>query len=160
MDKNIEDLFRYVSIYKPLSVGVEVSGQQGGFIQWLKKEMISKNTFFNLASDNNGNKEGIRPNTNKLVRFNVVLPLFKMKKIWFPTELRESTELREAMDELRNASGSGFKSKHDDFIDTVSMLGVLSPYKPTREEEYVYDEYNARWKVDEEEENTGSSYIF
>jgi len=122
--------------------------------------MINKNTFFNLASDNNGNKEGIRPNTNKLVRFNTVLPMFKMKKIWFPTELTNGFELTEAMDELRNAAGSGFKSKHDDFIDTISMLSVLSPYKPTREEEYIYDEYNSRWKVDEVDEHTGSSYIF
>ena len=39
MDKNVEDLFRLAQMYKPQQVGVEVSGQQGGFIQWLKNEM-------------------------------------------------------------------------------------------------------------------------
>jgi len=32
MDKNIDDLFRLAQMYKPQSVGIEVSGQQGGFI--------------------------------------------------------------------------------------------------------------------------------
>ena len=32
MQENIDDLFRYVQKWKPLSVGIESSGQQGGFI--------------------------------------------------------------------------------------------------------------------------------
>ncbi len=160
MDKNMDDLFRYVSIYKPLSVGIEVSGQQGGFVAWVKKEMLLKKTFFNLASDNNGNKEGIRPNTNKLVRFNTILPMFKQKKIWFPEELMNSFEMLEMMDELKNASVSGFKSKHDDMIDTVSMLSVLDVFKPSTEDSFRFNEHDNRWVVEKEEEDEGSSYIF
>jgi hypothetical protein len=65
-------------------------------------------------------------------RFNVVLPLFKLHKIWFPLELRESAPMAEAMDELTLASRKGFKSKHDDFIDTISMLGSMEPWKPSQ----------------------------
>jgi len=136
MDKNIEDLFRLVSQYKPLSVGIEVSGQQGGFVDWIKREMIAKNVFFNLASENNSSKEGIRPNTNKLTRFNTILPMFKQKKIWFPIELQESETMIEAMDEIKNVSITGFKSKHDDFIDTVSMLSSMKPVLPGEEITY------------------------
>lgn len=160
MDKNLDDLFRYVSIYKPMSVGVEVSGQQGGFIQWIKREMINRNIFFTLASDNNSNKEGIRPNNNKLVRFNTILPMFKQKKIWFPEELKKSKEMIEIMDELKNASITGFKSKHDDAIDTISMLSVLQVFKPTAGEAFTYDKRDKVWVSDVGQEETRSSYIF
>jgi hypothetical protein len=36
MDKNIDDLFELAQKYQPQQVGVEVSGQQGGFIQWIQ----------------------------------------------------------------------------------------------------------------------------
>lgn len=130
MDKNIDDLFRLVQEYMPQSVGIEVSGQQKGFIAWIQQEMMRRNCFFNLAADTNTNELGLRPNTNKLVRFNVVVPQFKLHRIWFPLEMREEPEMAEAMDELTLASVSGFKSKHDDFIDTISMLGSLQPWKP------------------------------
>ena len=32
MDKNIDDLFVLAQKYKPLSVGIEITGQQEGFI--------------------------------------------------------------------------------------------------------------------------------
>jgi phage terminase large subunit-like protein len=136
MGKNVDDLFRLVSIYKPLGVGLEVSGQQGGFIPWLKREMLSRNVFFNLAKDHASNKEGIRPNTSKLVRFMTVLPLIKQHKLWFPIELKNDERILEALDELGNVSSTGFKSKHDDFVDTISMLMALKPVKPGEEINY------------------------
>ena len=33
---NIDDIFRFVEMYKPLATGVEISGQQKGFVSWLK----------------------------------------------------------------------------------------------------------------------------
>jgi predicted phage terminase large subunit-like protein len=136
MSDNMNDLFRLVSMYKPLAVGVEVSGQQGGFVNWIQNEMITRNVYFSLASRHNSNSPGIRPNTNKLVRFNTVVPLFKAKKIWFPEELKNDKTMVEAMDELRNVSVSGFKSKHDDFSDSISMLSELHPIKPSNDTNY------------------------
>ena len=118
MDQNIDDVFRFVSMYKPQSVGVEVTGQQGGFIQWIKDQMLVRNIFFNLASEGNSGKEGIRPNTNKMVRFNTIVPMFKQKKVWFPKDKKNTSEMIEIMEEIRNATISGFKSKHDDFCFT------------------------------------------
>lgn len=158
MDKNINDLFRLCQMYKPQTVGIEVTGQQGGFIQWIQNEMINRNIFFNLASENNSNNPGLRPNTNKMQRFNVVVPLFKLKKIWFPKDMQNDECIREAMDEIRNASASGFKSKHDDFIDTISMLGSLSPWKPS--EETVYEIKGEVWEEVEYEEESKNSLIF
>lgn len=133
MDQNINDLFRFVQMYNPQGVGIEVSGQQGGFIQWIQEQMLSRNIYFHLTSENNDNRPGIKPVTNKLQRFNVVVPWFKMRKMYFPLEKKKSPELMEAMDELSLVSKSGFRSKHDDFCDTISMLALMNPWKPSVE---------------------------
>ncbi len=133
MNKNMDDLFRLAQIYRPQSVGIEVSGQQGGFIPWIQSQMLERNIYFPLASDSNNNAPGIRPNTNKMVRFNTVLPLFKARKIYFPIEKKTGSVLSEAMNEITLVAVGGFKSKHDDFLDTISMLSLLQPWKPSEE---------------------------
>ena len=133
MDKNVDDLFRLAQMYKPQSVGIEVSGQQGGFIPWIMGEMMNRNIYFPLASEGNESKPGIRPNTNKLVRFNLVVPWFKARKIFFPIEKKHSPEVVEFTTELGLVTPGGFKSKQDDCNDTISMLASLTPWKPSEE---------------------------
>lgn len=132
MDANINDLFRLSQLYMPQQVGIEISGQQGGFIQWIQNEMMNRNSYFNLASENNASKPGIRPNTNKMVRFNVILPQIKARKLWFPEELKNDPRVVEFINELSLASVKGFKAKYDDCIDTISQLASLQPWKPTQ----------------------------
>jgi predicted phage terminase large subunit-like protein len=162
MNKNVDDLFRLAQIYRPQQVGIEVSGQQGGFISWIQDEMMSRNIYFPLASEGNSNLPGIRPNTNKLVRFNTVVPMFKARKIFFPLEKKLSPEIAEAINELSLVTPAGFKSKHDDFCDTVSMLTSLSPWKPSEEAALVQDtKGDGMWGVDIEDNRADnlSSYI-
>lgn len=162
MDKNIDDLFRLAQMYRPQSVGIEVTGQQGGFIQWIQNEMMTRNIYFPLASEGNDNKPGIRPNTNKLVRFNTMVPMFKARKIFFPVEKKNDPVIAEAINELSLASVSGFRSKHDDFIDTISMLSSIRAWKPSEEAAMVQkDSSTSPWEVDIEEESNDrmSSYI-
>lgn len=122
--------------------------------------MLERNIYFPLASEGNQNAPGIRPNTNKLVRFNTVVPLFKARKIYFPLEKKEDPILVEAMNELSLVSVGGFKSKHDDFIDTISMLSSLRPWKPSEEAPMVGTE-SGMWEVDVEEDSVDrrASYI-
>ncbi|OCR88069.1 hypothetical protein CFT13S00388_02565 [Campylobacter fetus subsp. testudinum] len=131
VDKFIETLFRFVSIYNPLGVGIEVSGQQAGFIRWIKSEMISKNIYFNLLSSNNNGEEGIRPNGDKFSRFSLFLPRIKNKKLWLAEELKGSEWMNEFEEEKNKASLNGFKSKHDDVLDTIGMLGSFEVYLPS-----------------------------
>ena len=162
MDKSIDHLFRLSQKYKPQSVGVEVSGQQAGFIQWIQNEMMVRNNYFPLASDNNSNEPGIRPNTNKLVRFNIVQPWFKARKMFFPIEKKQEPEMLEMINELSLISVSGFRSKNDDCIDTVSMLGSLNPWKPSEEAPVVESaKQDGMWDIDIEETTVDrrSSYI-
>lgn len=122
MSDNVNDLFRLAQMYAPQQVGIEISGQQGGFVSWIQDEMMVRNIYFPLASEGNNSKPGIRPNTNKLVRFNIMVPLFKLNKIKFPVERKESEEMLECIDELSLAAVSGFKSKHDDFCFSGDTL--------------------------------------
>ena len=162
MDKNINDLFRLAQIYKPQSVGVEVTGQQGGFIQWIQGEMLERNIYFPLASESNDMKPGIRPNTNKLVRFNTMVPMFKSRKMFFPIERKMEAPMQECINELSLASVSGFRSKHDDFIDTISMLASLTPWKPSEEAPmHESEKGGGMWELDVDSPTASrmSSYI-
>jgi len=128
MNVSIDDLFRFVAVYSPQSVGVEISGQQNAFIQWLQNEMMTRSAWFSFAMQKG--TPGIRPILNKLSRFNLVVPLFAAGKIFFPAELRETPIMAEAISELSLATQSGIKGK-DDFLDTISMLPELNAWLPT-----------------------------
>lgn len=162
MDKNVDDLFRLAQKYKPQLVGIEVTGQQAGFVSWIQNEMLRRNVYFTLASEGNNSKPGIRPNTNKMQRFNVVVPWFKLGKIWFPEEMKTNEAVAEAMEELRLASPTAFKAKHDDFIDTISMLASLKAWKPSEEAVFKQEDgKNDIWELDVDEPTSSnlSSYI-
>jgi len=145
MDKSIDDLFRLVQEYKPQQVGVEVTGQQGAFINWLQNEMITRNVWFNFASSEKSNAPGIRPVVDKLSRFNIVVPWFKAGKIYWPEEMKQSQIMGQFMNQIRLVTQSGIKGK-DDCIDTISMLGYLKPWRPsesmpvTKQEIDVFEE--------------------
>jgi predicted phage terminase large subunit-like protein len=160
MGQNVNDLFRLCQMYRPQSVGIEVSGQQGGFIPWIQDQMMSRNVYFPLASENNGNKPGLRPATNKMQRFNVVVPWFKAHKIYFPIEKKDGPEMQELISELSLASIGGFKSKHDDFIDTISQLALLKVWRPTETGDLTQSE-DGIWEpdIDDDYEDRLQSYI-
>jgi predicted phage terminase large subunit-like protein len=141
MDKSIDDLFGFVDEYDPQGVGVEVSGQQQGFIQWLMNEMNYRNKYFNLT--NQKGKPGIRPTTDKLSRFNMVVPFFKSGKIFFAQELKNTKALSIFIEQIALATKDGIKGK-DDCIDTVSMLQYMNPWVPSQEQTDSSDTSNVR----------------
>lgn len=159
MDKSIDGLFTFVSDYKPQQVGIEVTGQQGAFIQWLQKEMMQRNIWFNFASSAKDGSPGIRPVTDKLSRFNLVVPWFKAGKFYFPTEMKHSTLLGHYLQQIRLATVNGLKGK-DDCIDTISMLGYMKPWKPS-EGGIGNASSDPIWEEDDgvEDENPLNNYI-
>lgn len=151
MDLNIDDLFTFAQRYKPQSVGIEITGQQGGFIPWIKKEQIRRQVYFPLARERGNTKEGIKPVVDKLQRFYVVVPWFRAGNMFFPEELQQEGPMIECMEELRLASSSGLKSKHDDFLDTISMLSVMNMIAPS---DVAPLEYNAESNIWEDATET------
>jgi predicted phage terminase large subunit-like protein len=130
IDRTWDDLFRLVQEYKPQQVGIEVTGQQGAYINLLRNEMMSRNIWFNFASSEKNGEPGIRPTVDKLARLNLVVPWFKAGKVYFPEEMKLTETIGQFMNELRLATVDGLKGK-DDCIDTISMLGYLKPWKPS-----------------------------
>ncbi|UCR75492.1 large subunit terminase [Alcaligenes phage vB_Af_QDWS595] len=130
MDKNIDSLFSFVQQYQPQKVGIEVSGQQGGFVPLIQREMLNRNIWFNFASNQSSGQPGIRPDADKFTRFGLVTPLFKSGKIYFPSELKESVVMGHFIGQIRLVTKSGIKGK-DDAIDTISMLAYMEPWKPS-----------------------------
>ena len=123
MDYNIDQLFDFVVKYDIRSVGIEVTGQQGAFVDWIRKEMHSRNIYFTIIE--------VRPTQDKLKRFHTVVPLFRRGKIQFNKELIGTKFYEELKNETDRATVSGFKSRHDDVIDTISMLAEIKPWKPS-----------------------------
>ena len=158
MEKSIDALFRLVSEYRPQTVGVEITGQQNAFIKWIQSEMMSRNIWFNFAQEKG--QPGIRPTANKLSRFNLVVPLFKAGKFYYPEEMRTSQVVAEHMSEISLATINGLKGK-DDCLDTISMLMHLTPWRPT--EDAPIKETSDRWEHEDsdmdDKGNTLASYI-
>jgi hypothetical protein len=145
MQENIEDLFRFVSKWKPLSVGIESSGQQGGFLSIIDEMKMQRNVWFQFAKKPGSREPGIRPTKDKVQRFVTgVQPKFKQNKIWFPRpELVKSSNYRlfelveEMVSELsRFTMSGGVKTlKHDDCgtydvqVDTPTGSKLLGELK-------------------------------
>jgi len=163
MNKFMDNLFRMAQRWHPQSVGIEVTGQQGGFIQWIQSEMQARNIYFTLASAIGSNKPGLRPTKDKMSRFQLnAVPLFKMGKIFFPEEMKDSDQLRELLVELRLATVKGFKSKNDDQIDTISQLGEIQTWRPSEISVNVDEDgrsVNSIWDDEDEDDHEESSYF-
>jgi phage terminase large subunit-like protein len=152
-----DELFRLVSEYAPVGVGIEVSGQQGAYINTLQTEMQRRNIWFNFLSSEKNNAPGIRPHTNKLTRFNLVVPWFKAGKMYFPEEMKFTVIMGEFTGEIRLVTLEGIKGK-DDCLDSISQLGYIKPWKPS--EHTPAPSTDPLWKVPEvPEANAINSYI-
>lgn len=176
MQDNLEDLFRYVHKWKPLSVGIETSGQQGGFLSILTDMMMSKNVWFQLAKKKGSKEAGIRPASDKTTRFITgVQPKFKQNKVWFPKPelISHKVFFNELLEELVNelskyTLAGGHKAlKHDDCIDTMNQLSEMDTFSPdtSPDEEWAtkVDKDGFMWQSEWEEDKNvkyGGSTIF
>lgn len=159
IDLTFKDLFRYVQMYKPMEVGVEVTGQQQAYIKLLQGMMMDMNIWFNFASSEKSRAPGIRPVTNKLSRFNLVVPWFKAGKVYWPEEMKLSEVMKMFMQQIAFATVSGLKGK-DDCIDTISMLGYLNAVRPSETEKIVSEDHDTMWDDPLPEEPSAlASYI-
>lgn len=141
MQDNIDDLFRYAKKWSPISVGIESSGQQGGFLSIIQEMMMKRNIWFSFARKPGSKEVGIRPLKDKLQRFVTgVQPKFKQNKVWLPKpELVKTTSPRllalveEMVNELSRLTLAGGVGalKHDDAIDLLNQLSEMETFTPS-----------------------------
>ena len=144
MQENLEDIFQYVRKWKPLSVGMETSGQQGGFLSIINTMMMEKNLWFQLAKKRGSKEPGIRPTKDKLHRFVTgVAPMFEQGKVWLPQpELIKMSNpnlyllVNEMEDELSKLTMTGGVEAlgHDDAIDLLNQLSEMELFAPSDNE--------------------------
>ena len=167
MKPNIDALFDFVAKYKPQLVGIEVSGQQGGFIDWIQSEMRTRGEYFTLAKQKgreHTNDLGIRPRKNKILRLENMLSLFNRGQISICKEVIDSSYGKELFQELELATPRGFLSKHDDAVDGMTQLMDINIFKPS---EALLEEVKPKNKFDmifsdenfSPKEDTESSYV-
>lgn len=173
MQDNLEELFRLVQKWKPISVGIESSGQQGGFISILEDMMFKRNVWFNIARKRGSKEPGIRPTGDKVSRFVTgVQPMFKQGKVWLPRmELveKKNPKLAAALQELENelskfTLAGGVKNlAHDDYIDTLNQLSEMEIWLPSEyaEEEkvdgHINDDGDIWWPEPKSNDYDGST---
>jgi len=160
IDVTFNDLFRLVQQYKPQQVGIEVTGQQQAYIKLLQADMMRRNIWFNFSSSEKSGEPGIRPVMDKLSRFNLVVPWFKSGMMFFPEELKTSVIMGLFMGQIRLVTMSGLKGK-DDCLDTISMLGYLTAWKPSEAAPIHEPNGGLDWgdEVDDRRHSAMSSYI-
>jgi predicted phage terminase large subunit-like protein len=167
MKGNIDALFDFVAKYDPKLVGIEVSGQQGGFIDWIQSEMRRRGEYFVLAKQKgreHTNDLGIKPNKQKILRLESMLALFNRGQISICEEVINSAYGKELFQELELATPRGFLSKHDDAVDAMTQLMDINIFKPS---EATLEEVRPKNKFDiifadenfNEKESTESSYV-
>ncbi|AUR93596.1 terminase large subunit [Vibrio phage 1.188.A._10N.286.51.A6] len=133
MAKNVASLFHFVQVWNPYSVGIEVTGQQQGFISLIRKEMLRNNVHFNIARDPKTKELGIRPLSDKFARFNMYsLQMLKQGKIYFPEELADTPLVISMKAEITSVTDEGIKSKNDDCLDNIAMLGAMPKALPSK----------------------------
>ncbi|WP_217478310.1 hypothetical protein, partial [Staphylococcus aureus] len=77
-------------------------------------------------------------------------------------DMKSTRCMVEFEDEIRLDSAGGFRSKHDDFLDTISMLALMNPIPPSQEIRMEYNDSEMIWEEASQRENTyqaGESYI-
>ena len=83
-----------------------------------------------------------------------------MGKMYFPEEMKQSVIMGICMGQIQLATQSGLKGK-DDFIDAISMLGFLVPWRPS-DSVPVTEQELERWEEDHPDDGSNSplaSYI-
>lgn len=158
MDDNINDIFTYVERWNPLSVGIESSGQQGGYFSIMEDRMMTRQRWFTFAKKPGSKEPGIRPLTDKVHRFLTgVQPKFKQGKVWLPKPelLGKYPRLKVLLDELLHElsrftlAGGVAALKHDDAIDLLNQLSEMELFAPAYTAELtttVIDESGLIWE--------------
>ena len=163
------ELFRMVRTWRKggryIEVGVEINGQQKAHLFSLKEMMQKLNVYFSFARQKGApvGREGVLSGENKLERFRYVLPKFQNRKFYFPEQLKDTPDMKEALKQLRGVTHTGFTTS-DDFCDCVSQIEMIDvregmgsddlPYVDNRKD---VDVWGKMWDKDDDD---GNSVIF
>ncbi|RKX60862.1 MAG: hypothetical protein DRP29_01805, partial [Thermodesulfobacteriota bacterium] len=109
--ETIEAIFKAVTKYRPLKVGIEKVAYQQALAHFLEKEMVKRNQFFEIVP--------LIAQKAKELRIQSLQPRFVAGTIWFPVNAAFLTELESEL--LMFPRG-----KHDDLIDALAYMEQIA----------------------------------
>lgn len=109
--ETIEAIFRAVTKYQPLKVGIEKVAYQQALAHFLQKEMVKRNQFFEVVP--------LIAQKAKELRIQNLQPRFVAGTIWFPVDTPFLLELESEL--LMFPRG-----KHDDLIDALAYMEQIA----------------------------------
>jgi len=130
--ESIDHLFRLVHIYQPLGVGFERIAFQSWSDQWIRQEMIRRNSYFNIVELPDNQKK------KKILRISGLEPRFNMKKILLPSDHRKKL-IDELVHELKLTTRKECKARHDDAIDTLANFTQMNLVSPGKDSTYNFE---------------------
>jgi len=100
----IDEIFKHVEAYKPLSVGIESVAYQKTLVWWLKEMQIKRKTWFPV-------EEVKTSNTKKVFRIRGLQPILADRRLFILSWMKD----------LRQELTTFPRGAHDDIIDALSM---------------------------------------
>lgn len=120
VDERVDEVFRLVRKYRPLTVGYEQLGMQTD-IEHIKARMDKENYHFSI--------EQLGGTVPKRVRIEALQPLFRQRRVWFPQELRRRSRDGRDHDLVKEFIDQEFVKypavKHEDRLDALAW--IVSP---------------------------------
>ncbi len=109
--EHMDEIFRMVSKWRPLVVGIEKVQYQAAMLNFLEKEMPRRNIFFTIQPLTAGAK--------KEQRIDVLQPRFAVGSVWFPSGAGWLEEMEGEL--LAFPAGA-----HDDLIDALAYVEQIA----------------------------------
>jgi predicted phage terminase large subunit-like protein len=114
--QTMDEIFKAVSKYKPIKVGIEQVAFQKAIEHFLVKEMPKRNIFFSITP--------LKAQKNKELRIETLQPRFTAGTIWLPEQNEE--ERVPWLIELESELLSFPNGKHDDLIDSLAYVEQIA----------------------------------
>jgi hypothetical protein len=129
---------KYRRMGKHVELGVEIDGQQSAHIFSLEAEMSKRGDWYTFARqkgvDKDDTKKGIlsrKAGADKISRFRVAVNNYILtQKMWFPQHLKETTDMKEFIEQIKGATHEAF-TRADDGPDLISMIQHIRTVLPT-----------------------------
>jgi predicted phage terminase large subunit-like protein len=120
--RTIDELFKLVSKWNPIMVGIEKVAFQAAMEVFIIKEMPKRNIFFRTF--------GLKAEGKKTERISSLQPRFTSHSVWFP---KGESFLVELEKELLSFTMEGSRGLHDDLIDALAYVQQIAipPNKET-----------------------------
>ncbi len=119
-DETITKVFEYVKMYRPYSVVLEKVAFQTSMKTFMENEMLRRGTYFGIEMVTRPSHKN-----SKLSVIKALQPIVNMGKLWIPASyMKGFTE--ELLSEMSLITNDKILAKHDDLIDAISQLTLIT----------------------------------